>query len=269
MTSPPSSCPPNRPPGKNLEDLLLRKDIWRGYNQKTEPQAALSSGHEELDNVLIHGGWPEGCLIELCSENGLCSAEWQLLTPAITTLLAQENGYILLLNPPALPFANRLLQQGIDINRVLIVTPQNKQEFIFCFTELAATKDCQLLLSWAPKQSLSYSELRKCQLATARANQLFFLIRQRHTISQSSPASLRIKIQLLETQIQLNILKQKGQLRQKQTKIALPDYWHKYSAHNQFQSVDQSHSPFKNAIKTGIPTSNVFHFPLEPRQTHG
>lgn len=202
----------------NLEQLLNRSDIWRGDSRAFVPQLAVDSGYADLNASLLNSGWPTRSLVEVC-QRGLNQQEWQLLSPALKV----GTGYIVLLNPPALPFCQALIQWGIDLERIIIVQITNKADFLASFVELARSESCEVLLAWQQHQTLSYTELRKCLLATNEGAGLCVLFRPESAQQQSSPATLRLLTEVTSTQVQIKIFKQKGVLQQQQAQpIALP-----------------------------------------------
>ena len=89
--------------------------MWLGHSQRFTGRTALATGHALLDERLLHQGWPLGTLIEVCQQG--IQGEWLLFTPA----LLQVTGLIVLLNPPAIPFAQAFIQAGFDLDRLLVV----------------------------------------------------------------------------------------------------------------------------------------------------
>ncbi len=217
-----------------LDQLLQRGDIWRGRAQQVfVKHESIDTGHEALNQHLLNQGWPRGSLIEFCQASAGCG-DWLLLTPALKSLLAAHSGYAILLNPPSLPFAQGLIQAGIPLQQLLVIHITNKADFIVSFVELARASSCRLLMAWQPKQTLSYSELRKCQLACSTGNGLYCIFRSLQAQQQSSPAALRLKVDLNQHSLNITILKQRGQLAsQAETPIelALPQQWQALQAH--------------------------------------
>ncbi len=219
------SLPPEKPSPLTLEQLLQRGDIWRGQSQRFTPKTAMDTGYSALNSGLLAKGWPFSSLIEICQQN-LSNSEWLLLTPA---LLKTSGGYIVLLNPPAMPFCQALIQVGMDLERLLIVQTTTKADFLASFFELVRADACDAVLAWQPKQALSYTELRKCLLATADGAGLYFLFRPASSQQQNSPAVLRLLTQLTATDLHITILKEKGSLQNQQQHpiaITLPRFWH-------------------------------------------
>lgn len=207
--------------GEALSALLRRQDVWRGHSQKFVNHESVDSGSETLNQVLVHKGWPRACLIECLQAN--YAATWFVFSSVFKHMSKQ--GLVALLNPPAEPYALSLLQQGIDLDALLIVQTSNKADFIASFIELAKSPACVTLMAWQPQQALSYTELRKCQLASLESSGLAFLHRHEIALKQSSPATLRIRFSVQTTQLILEIVKQRGALAGSVVKLSLPDHW--------------------------------------------
>ena len=213
-------------PGPSLERLLCRQDIWRGQSRRFKARAGLATGHLELDRELLHGGWPPGALTEICQRS--FQGEWRLFTPA---LLSLKTGWIALLNPPGEPFSQALLQAGLDLDRLVVVEPAEKAHFLACFAELARTSECSALLAWQPGDRFTYTELRKCVLATSANAGLRVMFRPSAAQRQSSPAPLRLFSQNVPEGLELTVFKQKGLLQRRQSRplvLPLPRSWQEY-----------------------------------------
>lgn len=206
----------------DLEQLLLRDDLWLGHSGRFAQRDALSTGHAVLDEELIHGGWPRGCLIEICQQ--YMQAEWLLLSPALRT----TDGLIFLVNPPAIPFSQWLIQAGIDPARLIVVEAEKRVDFIGCFAELSRSA-AGAVIAWQPKELPTYTDLRKCHLAAAEdAQGMSLIIRPAQLQQQSSPAALRVFAQLVAGAVEVTVFKQKGQLQTRQplpVRIDLPAQW--------------------------------------------
>lgn len=216
-----NETPPESSSNVSLEQLLLRDDMWMGHSQRFTARAAVPTGHEDLDGVLLNEGWPLSSLVEVCQAHS--QAEWQLFTPA----LLEVSGLIILLNPPAIPFCQALVQAGIDLERVVVVETATKAHFIACFIELARAS-VGALLSWQPDDALTYTELRKCQLAASESTGLLFMFRHSSAQQQNSPASLRIFAQIIPSGLELTVFKQRGYLQAQQARpivVGLPKRW--------------------------------------------
>ena len=206
-----------------LEQLLNRTDIWRGDSRLFLPKIALDSGYADINASLVNSGWPTRSLVEVC-QKGFQQQELILFAP----VLKAGTGYIVLLNPPTLPFCQALIQAGINLERIIVVQVGNKADFLASFVELARTESCEVLLAWQQHQSFTYTDLRKCSLAANEGAALCVLFRPDSAQLQSSPAVLRIATEIRPTDIQIRIFKQKGVLQQRQSeaiKLPLPKAW--------------------------------------------
>ncbi len=207
----------NKQPPPLLETVLRRQDVWRGFVPSFAAEDGVETGYPLLNAALVHSGWPPGALVEVCQDAGAASAEWQLLLPA----LRQARGFVVLLNPPALPFAAALVQAGLDLDRVLVVQTDDKPGFLKSYVELARTSVCDVVLAWQPAQTLSYTDLRKCALA-GNDHSLCVLFRPFNALRQSSPAALRLACFWRRTQLEVRIYKQKGALVKERERVLLP-----------------------------------------------
>lgn len=216
-----NDMPPDTPPAVSLEQLLSRDDMWMGHSQRFTSRAALATGHELLNDGLLNQGWPLGSLVEVCQQG--MQGEWQLFTPA----LLEAPGLIAILNPPAEPFCQAFIQAGIDLDRLVVVKAADKSHFIACYIELARAS-VGAVMAWQPKDSLTYTELRKCALAASEGTGLSVMFRPSAAQQQSSPATLRLFAQLVPTGLEVTIFKQKGHLQTQQARpivLSMPERW--------------------------------------------
>ena len=249
----------NQPPTPNLEQLLQRGDIWRGTKAFVHDNNGEDTGHPALNNSLVHKGWPRACLIEINLQE-MGHGEWLLLTP---TLRNPAQGLQILINPPALPFAQGLLQAGLDLDRILIINAPAKNDFLAAFVEITRAKACSHLLAWQPQQVLNYTEIRKCVLASNDGSGIYWLLRNSRTTSQSSPAHLRLRTRIHPEHLEVIITKQKGgdqSLLNNPLELLLPREWMGYQPHANLGSDSDTHphiTPTKPATKSGKNTGNI------------
>lgn len=220
---------------KPLEQLLRRGDVWRGHSRVFLPQEVVSSGFDECNKVLLNGGWPRSKLIECYLQHDAHAGEWLLFTPSITALCQEvKEGFFVLLNPPAIPFAPALIQAGLPLNQLLVAHSKNKKDFLACFIEFTRSAHCLVLLAWQTSYTLNYTELRKCQLACAEGKALYTLFRPMHSKMQSSPSPLRLTLQFTETALELEIFKQQGMFNKRRIAIELTEHA-EYDPHSSAQ----------------------------------
>ena len=216
-----NETPCELPAPVTLEQLLLRDDMWVGHSNRFTARAAVATGHDELNSALLNKGWPLASLVEVCQEGMQC--EWQLFTPALLDM----SGLVVLLNPPAAPFSQAFIQAGMDLDRLIIVSAAEKAHFLACFIELARAS-LGAVMAWQPKASLTYTELRKCQLAASEGSGLSVMFRPSAAQQQSSPAPLRLYARIVPAGLEVTVFKQKGHLQMQQARpivLDLPERW--------------------------------------------
>ena len=193
----------------SLQRLLQRPDLWRprdGRSRNNSSNSNAATGFRELDRALYGGGWPRAALTELLSEqSGI--GELRLLAPLLATLAAQ-NLWQLWINPPFIPYAPALLQQGIDPAHLLIVRADARQQLWSCEQALRSAA-CGAVLYW-PTTALRYAELRKLQVAASAQQCVGFLLRSTRNAAQTSPAALRLQLSTEDNQLLIQITKQRG-----------------------------------------------------------
>ena len=86
----------------NLESVMERADIWRGGELAPRVQG-VSSGFEDLDELLPERGWPRGALTEILTEREGVGAI-RLLVPAMARL-SDDKRWLALIAPPYIPYA--------------------------------------------------------------------------------------------------------------------------------------------------------------------
>ena len=220
----------------SLNALLCRNDIWQGYAQAKQKCRAMGTGYDSLDDVLQGQGWPQEGLIEICSNQN--AFEWQLFCPIIEKV-CREGAYIALVTPPYVPYSQGLTQLGLDLDKLIIITPHNKSDFITTLVELNRSSVFQLVMAWPQKLRLTYNELRKIHLAQKDVSGLSVLLRTLDYRNHSSPACLRLSIHLKMQEIAIEIFKQHGRLEGSEMSLPMPVSWQVFAPHRTFNTQDK------------------------------
>jgi protein ImuA len=179
-----------------LEKLLARSpQLWRG-REPNRSQRTLGTGHARLDKHLPGGGWPLGALTELIAgSHGL--GEFSLLFPALAGL-SQRGEWLVLVDPPWIPYPAALQGHGLTLQRLLLVRTASAGESLWaCEQALRDSRGGAVLAwpEWAGYPAISFARLRRLQLAAETGAKAAFLFRpdsMRHT---ASPAALRLYLQ--------------------------------------------------------------------------
>jgi len=180
--------------------------LWRG-TQLEHRLAALTSGHAALDAVLPGHGWPSGAVTELLHSTSGCG-ELSLLLPVLARL-SQQQYRITLIDPPWIPYPPALHGRGLALDRVLLVRTQSRDESLWACEQVLRGIPGGAMLAWPDK--ISFSELRRLQLAADSSQKTVFLFRGAQALKASSPASLRLQLDADEGDLLIRVLKCRGQ----------------------------------------------------------
>lgn len=191
----------------NLERLLAqRSDLWRGQAVPPALSPGISSGFAELDARLCGRGWPRGALTEVLGD-GPGAGSFALVVPALARLSRREARWILLLDPPALPYAPALAARGLDLSRLLLVRAP-RQDVAWAGEQGLQSGSCSAVLIWGGKWQPA--GLRRLQLAAAQGESLALLFRDPEAAGQAVPAALRLGVRPVPQGLRVEILKQRG-----------------------------------------------------------
>jgi hypothetical protein len=207
---------------ENIQTLMQNGRLWRGlehdFHRPLDDKLGLATGYETLDHALPFGGWPRGALTEiLYSWPG--QGELQLLLPALTRVSRQQR-YIVLIDPPWLPYAPALAAAGIDLSFVISIDRLDENDRHWALEQTLRAGQCGAALAW-PREDLDGKTLRRLQLAAEAGDSCGFLYRHPRFRPQHSPAALRLQLHPAETGLQLELVKCRGR-NPSATRIELP-----------------------------------------------
>lgn len=170
-----------------LQQLLARRDTWRGCDPDACRRVGRSTGFNDLDR-LLNGGWPEHGLVEwLCPLP--CPPLLHLLLPV---LAGDEPGARIIANPPARPSAPALAAAGVPLEHLLILQSGNRAGLLHACFEAVASDALSVLALWAPGGALPTGTLRRLHLGAQQGRCLLILARPLRAARQPSPAPLRL-----------------------------------------------------------------------------
>jgi cell division inhibitor SulA/protein ImuA len=180
--------------------------IWRGAELARSARSGIASGYAALDAELPGGGWPCGALTEILPQHeGI--GELRLLGPALARLAARGK-FIAWIAPPYLPYAPALAAAGIALARIVIVKTASDGDTLWAAEQALASAACGGVLVW-PHQ-ISYTQLRRLQLAAEDGRSLAVLFRPSQAAREPTPAALRIALATSAGGLALSILKRRG-----------------------------------------------------------
>lgn len=198
MSAAPSAAQP-------LQALLQDRRLWRG--DSVAPVRAQASRHPALDAVLPGHGWPLGALSEIVYPRpGV--GELSLALPLLRELTRQRRP-VALIHPPCLPYAPALHAAGVQLERLLVVTPQQDTDALWCAEQLLHAGAGAVLL-W--QTGLDATTARRLQLAAETGGGIALWLHAQaapHT-TQTHIAALRLRVERVAGRPQVEVLKCRG-----------------------------------------------------------
>jgi hypothetical protein len=178
----------------SLADILADARVWKLKDGAARPARPVwSTGTASLDARLPGGGWPTASLVEvLVGATGL--GEVQLFLPALVQSQQRNAGddvpWLVWIAPPHEPYAPALAQQGVALDRLLIVRPVSATEALWAAEQALGSGVCAAVLLWLKGSDDRW--LRRLKLAAEAGSTLGVLFRPERHRFESSPASLRL-----------------------------------------------------------------------------
>lgn len=201
---------------KTIEQILQDPQLGQGKLWRAKQRShqlshrrthSISTGMAKLDERLHWRGWPLHSTTELyCQHWGI--GELQLLTPLLRQ--SAENGNkIAWINPPYIPYAPALAEQGIEPEQCLVLRPRADDQW-WATEQTLASCAFAVVLTWLSQQNTKDASHRRLQAAAMRGNCLHFNFRPPQLRQQSSPARLRMYLKATQSSLAIDIIKQPG-----------------------------------------------------------
>jgi len=194
-------------PQTTLNKLLnTTPQLWKG-RRANHSQRSLPTGHARLDAHLPGKGWPLGAVTELISgKPGL--GEFSLLFPALADM-GQQGQWLVLVDPPWIPYPAALHGHGLRLERLLLVRTQSEKESLWACEQALRGSRGGAVLGWPER--ISFTRLRRLQLAASENGKLLFLFRPEQAANTPSPAALRLRLEAdRQRGTCINVLKCRG-----------------------------------------------------------
>ncbi|MSQ20437.1 MAG: translesion DNA synthesis-associated protein ImuA [Betaproteobacteria bacterium] len=198
-------------PVSALAKLLEHPALWRGNTLAPVRTASVASGFPRLDRELPGGGWPTGALTEiLVAGHGI--GEVSMLLPALARL-SSAGRWQIWIAPPHAPYAPTLVQAGIALARLIVVTPEHQCDALWAIEQALRSSVCGAVVGWLPaaRRAVPYAALRRLQVAAEDNDVVVLLFRPAAAGRESSPAVLRLSIEPAAAgHLTVHILKRRG-----------------------------------------------------------
>ncbi|WP_290582524.1 translesion DNA synthesis-associated protein ImuA [Ketobacter sp.] len=195
-----------------LNRILQHPAIWRaadgvrGQNGQQQQIVTVATGFPTLDRALPDGGLPCDSVAEILCPQWGCG-ETELVSSALTSL-SQQSRWLVWVNPPWLPYAPALMQQGIALENTLVIHSRQDKQILWAMEQCLSSGACSAVQGWPHKPTPQ--QIRRLQLAAQKGNSLCLLMRPQAHIQQPSPAPLRLEMGPLQQAIQVRVVKCRG-----------------------------------------------------------
>lgn len=203
----------------SLDEILARPDVWCADHLATATIPTIASGFAELDAELPGGGWPRGSLTEILTDRvgfGECS----LLMPAFARMRADDR-WSLLVAPPHQINAPAWAACGIDLSRLVIVSPTRPHDALWATEHALSSGAFGMVLCW--KAGIDARQVRRLQVAVAGCDTLAFLFRPGREKPESSAATLRLLLSAgASGALNVELLKRRGPPCGRTLRLAVP-----------------------------------------------
>ena len=189
-----------------LQSLLQNPAIWRGGEPARVAIPSIPTGFAQLDRELPGAGWPCGVVSELLTErSGI--GELSLLVPALAQL-SQQDGWLVLIAPPWIPYAPALAARGIRLSRLIVANTVSDKDTLWAAEQSLRAGNCSAVLAWPA--ALSEHGLRRLQLAAEEGGRFGVVFGDASRSSLASPAPLRLRLGVRHNRLAVKILKRRG-----------------------------------------------------------
>jgi len=195
------------PQNSTISKLLsTTPQLWKGH-RANHAQRTLPTGHARLDARLPGSGWPLGAVTELiCAKPGL--GEFSLLLPALTRM-SEQGQWIIMIDPPWIPYPASLHGHGLLLEQLLLVRTQQEKESLWACEQALNGGRCGAVLAWPER--ISFTRLRRLQLAAENSAKVAFLFRPENALDAASPAALRLQLEAGDQHgTRINVFKCRG-----------------------------------------------------------
>ncbi|MBA56909.1 MAG: SOS cell division inhibitor SulA [Pseudomonadales bacterium] len=199
-------------PKPHLQSLLRHPAIWRAADAwraaecREQGQAGISTGYHQLDQALPEGGWPAAGIAELlCAHWGCGEAE---LLASMLQQQSRQARWLVWVNPPWIPYAPALVQQGIALENTLFLRCNSDKDVLWAMEQCLVSGSCSVVQGWPAHPQPQ--QIRRLQLAAQKGHSLGILLRPSRFGQQPSPAPLRLELGPLQQALQVRIVKCQG-----------------------------------------------------------
>jgi protein ImuA len=186
--------------------------IWRADQLGHTVARGVPTQYAALDAELPAAGWPAAQLIELLVPRAGIG-ELRLLLPTLAQRSQGAQG-VMLVAPPAIPYAPALAAHGVVLDRLLVVQAPQRADRLWTIEQALRSASLGAFVAWLPEEHgipVLNDQLRRLQLAAQASNAIVFAFRPPAARANASPAPLRIALAPAGIdRLELDIFKRQG-----------------------------------------------------------
>jgi hypothetical protein len=203
-----------------IEQLKDKQWLWHGNKPAslTMPTSLASTGFAELDQKL-EGGMPEQGVIDIQSPPGI--GELRLLFPHLRH--ADDGRLLVFIQPPAPLYAEALVSEQLDNNRILVIQPKTQQHGLWAAEQCLKSGACSHVMLWCDKVEIH--QARRFQVSAEMGRCRQFLFRNAQQQGFSLPVSLSMQLAPHPQGIEARITKRKGRWEPNPFTINMAQQW--------------------------------------------
>ncbi len=179
------------PPAATLVDSLRQQLQRFEAGRPLRDTWPISSGCQGLDQLLPHGGFPRGSLIE-CLSAGPHAGGAGTFAMIMARQASLEGGAIVVLDHQHWFYPPAAAVLGVDLEEVIVVRAREPQDQIWALDQ--ALRCPAVAAVWAPLEELGEHDFRRLQLAAEEGGGLGLLVRSRKVQHQPSWSDIQLVI---------------------------------------------------------------------------
>ncbi|CAB3810084.1 hypothetical protein LMG28614_07195 [Paraburkholderia ultramafica] len=182
----------------------IHSSLWRGSQLASGRAHIVPCGFGNLATELPGGGWPRGALTDvLVQQAGV--GELRLLLPALRAVASRPIG---LLNAPHRFNPEAAAYWGLPEKSLNVIRASKTADMLWAAEQILRAGTFGALMFW--QTHVRPESLRRLHLAAQTSETLFFMLRPLASVSDTSPAPLRIAVRPRRDSVAVEFVKRRG-----------------------------------------------------------
>ena len=122
--------------------------------------------------------------------------------------MSREDGWLLLVAPPWIPYAPALVARGIRLSKLVVVDTRSDKDTLWAAEQSLRAGNCSAVLAWPA--AINERSLRRLQLAAEEGGSFGAIFGAAARAAPSSPAPLRMQLGMRQNRLTVRIIKRRG-----------------------------------------------------------